>query len=324
VQNLVLPLTFDLIPGGRSNLTYRVADAAGHAWVLRRPPLHGVLPSAHDVGREHRIISALRSSDVPVPGVVGLCLDAEVTGTPFFVMDLVPGKVIRTRADAHRLPEVERRSIAEDLVDVLATLHAVDPNEIGLGDLGPREDYVQRQLRRWHRQFEQSRTRDLPLIDELRERLSADVPAQLSPSLVHGDYRLDNLIVDRGEVRAVLDWELSALGDPRADLGTLVTYWGIPDDVRSPLPDAPTTVAGFPSPRELVRRYASVSGAELHDVDFFVAFAHWRLAVILEGVYSRFSAGAYGSAMDDSTRDLGRHVEWLAERADEMARRAGR
>lgn len=324
MQDLVPPLTFDLIAGGRSNLTYRVADATGHAWVLRRPPLHGVLPSAHDVAREHRIISALGSSKVPVPGVIGLCLDAEISGAPFFVMDVVPGQVIRTRTDAVRLPKDQRRAVAEDLVDVLATLHAVDPDGIGLGDLGPREDYVQRQLRRWHRQFERVKTRDLPLIDELRARLAADVPAQGSPRLVHGDYRLDNLIVDRGRVRAVLDWELSALGDPRADLGTLVTYWGVPGDDRSPLPDAPTTAAGFPSPDWLVRRYAVVSGAEPRDVDFFVAFAHWRLAVILEGVYARFSVGAYGSAVDDSIREFGHHVEWLAERADEMARRAGR
>ena len=325
VPDVEPPLRFEVIAGGRSNLTYRMEDGAGRAWVLRRPPLHGVLPSAHDVAREHRIISALVRTDVPVPAPVGLCADEDVIGAPFYVMSFVPGLVVRTAADAKRyLTLDDRRLVSERLVDALVALHELDPDAIGLGDLGPREDYVGRQLRRWHRQFERGKTRDLPLIDELHERLAARIPPQGPARLVHGDYRLDNAIVEGGEVRAVLDWELSALGDPLADVGALVTYWGDPAESRSPLLAAPTAIDGFPSRGEVTARYAERSGRDLSDLDFFVAFAHWRVAVILEGVFARFSAGAYGRGVDDSWRRFEQEVEWLAERADEAARRSGR
>ena len=284
------PLRFELIEGGRSNLTYTVTDADGRRLILRRPPLHGVLESAHDMGREHRIITALAGSAVPVPGCVGYEPDAEVTGAPFFVMEHVDGVVVRSAADgAALLDHPLRRTAAEDVVDVLVAMHDVDIDAVGLGELARREGYIERQLRRWHGQIEKARTRDLPVLHEVHARLAADIPAQGPATIVHGDYRLDNLILDpvTGHVRAVLDWELTTLGDPLADVGLLLVYWSEPGDPTIPLIDAPTVVEGFPRRSEIIERYAKGSGRDLGEVGYHVAFGYWKLACILEGVYGR-------------------------------------
>jgi len=204
------PLRFSLIAGGRSNLTYTVTDAAGRQFVLRRPPLGPLLPSAHDMGREHRIIAALAGSPVPVPPVVGLCTDETVTGAPFYVMRFVDGLILRDPAVVEPVSEQLRGAASESLVDVLADLHGVDPDDVGLGDLGRRDGYVERTLRRWRGQWEKSKSREIPLIEEVADRLAAGIPAAGPTRIVHGDYRLDNCIVspDDGAVRAVLDWEL--------------------------------------------------------------------------------------------------------------------
>lgn len=322
---LVGPLQFEVIQGGRSNLTYTVTDPQGRRVILRRPPLHGVIESAHDMGREHRIMAALADSGVPVPPTVGYEPDEEVTGAPFYVMRFVDGVVVRDTAAAEQLDPKVREAAANDLADVLASLHAVDPDEVGLGELGRKEDYVARQLRRWHGQLAKSRTRDLPLLDEVHRRLEADVPAQGPAAIVHGDYRLDNVIVDprTGAIQAVLDWELTTLGDPRADVGLLQVYWTEPDDETIPLIDAPTVVEGFPSRAQVTARYGQASGRDLGELSYFVAFGYWKLACILEGVYSRFSSGAYG-ATDGSHEAFGRIVEGLAERAAAAATDAGR
>ncbi len=324
-SELEAPLSFEMIQGGRSNLTYTVTDAAGRRVILRRPPLHSVLQSAHDVAREHRIVSALAASDVPVPPLVGLETDESVNGAPFYVMRFVDGVVIRDAEVARTLEPEVRHAAGEHLVDVLARLHAVDPDEVGLGELGRKEDYIARQLARWHRQLTQGRTRELPLLDELHARLSADIPPQGPAAIVHGDYRLDNVIVDptTGEVQAVLDWELTTLGDPLADAGLLQVYWAQAGDPTLPLPDAPTLVPGFPSRADAVARYAAASGRDLSALPYYVAFGYWKLACILEGVYARYSSGAYGDS-DGSFEAFGRIVVELGERADEAARDAGR
>lgn len=315
------PLEFALIAGGRSNLTFRVTDPDGRAWALRRPPLHSVLASAHDVAREYHIMAALADTDVPVPEVVGLCEDEDVTGAPFYVMVFVDGDVIRDPSDAESLlTHQQRRAVGQGLVDVLASLHAVEPDQVGLGDLGPREDYIARQLRRWRRQFEQVASRDLPEVFELHDLLADRIPPQGPARLVHGDYRLDNVVVGDGEVRAVLDWELCTLGDPLADVGGLMTFWADPTHERSPVLAAPTTVDGFPPRDEIAARYAERSGRDLSDLDYYIAFAHWRLAVILEGVYERFSSGAYGDVDDESYRHFADEVPFLIERGLAMMR----
>jgi aminoglycoside phosphotransferase (APT) family kinase protein len=311
------PLGFEPIAGGRSNLTYRVRDAAGASFVLRRPPLHGVLPSAHDMGREYRVISALGDTPVPVPACFGLCQDPEVTGAPFYVMADVEGVVPRDQATvAANLDQPARTAAAASLVDALVALHVVDPDAVGLGRLGRHEGYLERQLGRWKRQLEQSRTRELPLLDEVHRRLTASVPAQAGPArIVHGDYRLDNVILSpAGRVLAVLDWELCTLGDPLADVGLLLVYWAEPGDAAPPLGAAPTAMPGFPSRAELAAAYAAGSGRDLARLDYYLAFASWKLAVILEGVVARHATGAYGQG-DDSWRSFADVVVQLGERA---------
>jgi aminoglycoside phosphotransferase (APT) family kinase protein len=325
VPGLRPPLAFDVLPGGRSNLTYRVTDADGRRWVLRRPPLRGVLASAHDMAREHRVLAALGPTAVPVPPVVALCEDPAVTGAPFFVMDHVDGLVLRDRAAAALLPgHGARRRAAEDLVDTLVVLHAVEPAGVGLSGLGRRDGYVARQLRRWHGQWQQSRTRELPAIDEVHARLSARLPDQQGSTIVHGDYRLDNTIVGRdGLVAAVLDWELCTLGDPLADVGLLLVYWSEAGDAVPALPTGASAEPGFPSRAELRDRYAERSGRDLADLDVYVALANWKLAIILEGVHARFASGAYGHR-DPLAEAYGERVPLLAQAALAATERAGR
>jgi len=315
------PLRFERITGGRSNLTYRVTDEAGAAWALRRPPLSGGLGSAHDMSREHRIISALTHTEVPVPRAIGFSDEGD---SDFYVMDFVEGIVVRD-ADAARdaFTQAERRSIGESVVDTLVAIHNVDPDEAGLGELGRRHGYVERQLRRWKGQWDASKTRELPAMDETHHRLSGRVPEQQAVSIVHGDFRLDNAILTpAGEIAAVVDWELSTLGDPLADLGLLLVYWAEPGDEVVPLANAPTLAPGFPSRSELARRYAQKTGRDLSELDFYMALGYWKLAAILEGVYARYSSGAYGETSDDF-RQFETVVEQLADAAAESAARLG-
>jgi aminoglycoside phosphotransferase (APT) family kinase protein len=314
------PLRPHQLAGGRSNLTYRVDDAAGSSWVLRRPPLSGVLPSAHDMGREHRVIAALAGTEVPVPAAFGLCEDPAVTGAPFYVMGHVDGIVPRDEATvAAHLDEPARAAAAGSLVDALVALHRVDPDQVGLGQLGRRSGYLERQLARWQRQLEQSRTRPLPTLDEVHRRLSAAIPAQEGPArIVHGDFRLDNLVLSpAGRVLAVLDWELCTLGDPLADVGLLLVYWAEPGDDTLPLGTAPTVMPGFPGRAAITRAYAAASGRDLARLDFYVAFASWKLAAILEGVLARHAGGAYGQG-DDTWRGFAEVVVKLGDRALEL------
>ena len=316
------PLEFERISGGRSNLTYGVTDSAGRRWALRRPPLGKRLASAHDMGREHRIIAALAGTDVPVAPAVALCEDESVNGAPFYVMDFVEGPILRTKADAEvSFGEADRKAIGERVVDTLVAIHAVDPDEAGVGDLGRKEDYVARQLRRWHGQWEKSKTRELEVIDDVHRRLSERIPEQGPATIVHGDYRLDNLILSAdGEIAAVVDWELCTLGDPLADVGMLLVYWSQPGDELMPLFDPPTTAAGFPLRADVRERYAELSRRDLTEIDYYVALAFWKLAIILEGVFARYAAGQYGKD-EEGYQQFAKVVERLAEGADQAERR---
>ncbi len=319
------PLSFERISGGRSNITYLVGDAAGSRWALRRPPLGKRLASAHDMGREYRIIAALTPTAVPVPEAVGLCEDESVNGDPFYVMGFVEGPILRTRGEAEEaFPEpADRRAIGERVVDTLVAIHDVDPDEVGLGDLGRKEDYVARQLHRWHGQWEKSKTRELELVDDVHRRLSARIPEQGPATVVHGDYRLDNMILaSSGEVAAVVDWELCTLGDPLADVGLLLVYWSEPGDEFIPLFEAPTTAEGFPRREDLRRRYEERSGRDTSQIDFYVALGYWKLAIILEGVYARYASGQYGKT-DEGFEAFASIVVRLAEGADQAERRLG-
>jgi aminoglycoside phosphotransferase (APT) family kinase protein len=322
VEGVEPPLSFERISGGHSNLTYGVTDAAGRRWALRRPPLGKRLGSAHDMGREHKVVSALGPTAVPVAPVVGLCEDESVNGAPFYAMEFVEGPILRGLAEAEAFPgEAERRAIGERVADTLVEIHAVDPDAVGLADLGRKEDYVARQLRRWQGQWEKSKTRELAAIDAVHERLEARIPEQGPATIVHGDYRLDNMILTpEGEVAAVVDWELCTLGDPLADVGLLMVYW--PQRGEDPVAlGRPANLApGFPANEELRDRYAERSGRDLSQLDFFVALGYWKLAIILEGVYARYAAGQYGK-VDPGIEEFARLVERLAAAADEAERR---
>jgi len=326
VPAVELPLSFERIAGGHSNLTYRVEDAGGRRWALRRPPLGKRLGSAHDMGREHKVVAALGATPVPVAPVVGLCEDNAVNGAPFYVMDFVEGPILRGLAETESFPdEDDRRAIGERVVDTLVAIHAVDPDAAGLGDLGRKEDYVARQLHRWQGQWEKSKTRELAAIDSVHDRLAARIPEQGPATIVHGDYRLDNMILTpSGEVAAVVDWELCTLGDPLADVGLLMVYWPERDEEgEEPIAlGRPANLApGFPTREELRERYAERSGRDLSQLDFFVALGYWKLAIILEGVYARYAAGQYGK-VDPGIEYFARLVERLAEAA-EMAETRG-
>ena len=295
VEGLRPPLEFSLIAGGHSNLTYAVTDATGARWVLRRPPLGHVLESAHDVGREHRIISALADTAVPVAPTAGLCRDVEINEAPFYVMRFVDGLVLHDAEHARGLPEGERARLGEHVVDVLADLHAIDPDDVGLGDLGRKEAYLERQLKRWTKQWENSKTREIAAMEESRRLLGERMPEQIGATIVHGDYRLGNMLVGDGRIRAVLDWELCTLGDPLADVGYLLNSWIQPGELDTRQGDqAPTAVGGFGTREDLVARYQAATGRDLSEIDYYRAFSHWRLAAIGEGVYKRYLVGAMG------------------------------
>jgi aminoglycoside phosphotransferase (APT) family kinase protein len=322
LPDLAPPLAFAAIGHGRSNLTYRVADADGRTWVLRRPPLGHLLASAHDMRREHRILAALAPAGATVPKPLALCEDEDVTGAPFFVMEDVPGLVVHRTQVAALLGEHERRATMTSLVTSLAQLHALDVDAIGLGDLGPREAYAQRQLRRWLRQWEDSKTRELPLVAHLGERLAGAAPPQRETALVHGDFRLDNAIVGAdGHVRAILDWELTALGDPLADLGLLLAYTPRSAEEAIPIHDPVTLLPGFPTHEQLVATYARASGRDVTPLPFWIALGCWKVAVILQGVYRRWQEDPRNGG--EGAGQLEPVVEWLLARADATAREAG-
>ncbi len=318
------PLEFEMIAGGRSNLTYAVTDAAGRRWALRRPPLGKRLGSAHDMGREHRVVSALAATPVPVAPIAGYCEDEGVNQAPFYVMEFVEGPVLRNREDAEPYGTERRRAIGERVVDTLVTIHEVDPDAAGLGDLGRKEDHVARTLRRWLAQWEASKTRKLALVGDVHDRLAARIPEQGPATIVHGDYRLDNMILDDSdEVAAVVDWELCTLGDPLADVGLLLVYWAEEGDELMPLFEPATMAPGFISRDQVKARYAERSGRDLGAIDFYVALGYWKLAIILEGVFARYMAGGYGeqAAADEGAKSFARNVERLVEAADAAERR---
>ncbi len=296
IEGARAPLSFDLIAGGRSNLTFRVTGGGGSSFVLRRPPLGHVLATAHDMGREYRIISALADTPVPVPPALGFCDDEAVNGSPFYVMGYVEGLVLRDNRSAESITPEVRAAAGRSLVDTLTKIHAVDPDAVGLGDLGRKDGYIARQLKRWYGQFEQSKMREVPEVDEVYEYLSARIPDQQAATIVHGDYRLDNCMLGpTGDVVAVLDWEICTLGDPLADLGLLMVYWNDPGDAFSALGSGPTTLPGFPRRDDLRAMYAERSSLDLSHLDFYLAFGYWKLACILDGVYTRYAKGAMGS-----------------------------
>jgi aminoglycoside phosphotransferase (APT) family kinase protein len=284
-------LTAELLQGGRSNLTYVLSDGQ-RRWVLRRPPLGGLTPSAHDMGREYRVVAALRDSSVPVAPAVVLA-DPEVLGVPFSVVEYVDGRVIRTTGQLHALPPADITRCAFGLVDVLARLHTVDPGAVGLDGFGRPAGYLARQVRRWHDQWQRVRTRPLPDIETLHAKLGSQCPGESGASIVHGDFRIDNAILDRadaGTVRAVVDWEMATLGDPLADLALHLVY---ADPAFAPVIGglAASTSDRLPSAADLTERYAVATGRDLGRLGFYLGLGYFKIAVIAEGIHARFISG---------------------------------
>jgi aminoglycoside phosphotransferase (APT) family kinase protein len=272
------------------------------------------------MGREHKIIAALGPTEVPVPPALGYCDDNSVNDAPFYVMGFVEGNIVRTAEVAREKLTAEQRRIAgESLVDVMAAMHAVDVDKVGLGDLGRKEGYLERQLKRWYKQVKGSQEltkRELPDVDFVHEWLVQHMPEQGVAGIVHGDYRLDNCMVGfDGKIAAVLDWELCTLGDTMADVGLLMVYWNDPSDDATLLNTSATTVEGFPRKAELLERYAKASGRDISNVDYYTAFGFWKLACIVEGVYARYQAGVMGTTDPAAFEGFRTNVERLAAAA---------
>jgi aminoglycoside phosphotransferase (APT) family kinase protein len=284
-------LTGQMFAGGRSNLTYAVTDGE-RRWVLRRPPLGHVLPTAHDMVREHRVLEALSKAGFPAPHPVLLCTDPDVIGAPFYLMEHVDGKIYRDVTDLVAMGPEAMRTLSLSLVDTLADLHALDPAAIGLADFGRPEGFNERQVRRWKKQLDASRSRDVAGIEELHARLAVDIPAGGPGTVVHGDYRLDNVLIGpEMQINAVLDWEMSTLGDPLSDVALMLIYAGMPLQVNEGRPAAPLSVPGHPTLAEIGARYAERSHRDVSDLHWYVGFAAFKLAVILEGVHYRYVQG---------------------------------
>ncbi|MCX5442964.1 MULTISPECIES: phosphotransferase family protein [unclassified Streptomyces] len=301
------PLSGRVVEGGRSNLTYIVGDGSS-TWVVRRPPLGHVLATAHDMKREYRVISALNPTSVPVPEALLMCEDDSVLGAPFYVMEYVAGTPYRTADQLAQLGPERTRAAVLGLVDTLVDLHAVDPAEVGLADFGRPEGFLDRQLRRWGKQLDASRNRELAGVDELHAALGRSLPTSPAPTVVHGDYRLDNVLINEDadgvdRIKAVLDWEMSTLGDPLTDLGLLVMY-----SAKLEVPDSPVSTtaaaAGHPDPAEIIERYAARSGRDVSAVSWYTAFAWFKLAVILEGIHYRYTLGQTVGAGFDRIGEL--------------------
>lgn len=300
----------ELITGGKSNLTYEIRDATG-SWILRRPPLGHVLATAHDMAREYRVMSALRETDVPVPATHALCRDTTVLGVPFYVMEKVAGRPFRHHHELEPLGPRRTRAISTALVDSLAALHRVDPVTVGLADFGRPDGFLARQLRRWRKQLAASRTRELPAADRLYELLASDVPSDTTPGIVHGDYRLDNLLIDRSDrTAAIIDWEMATLGAPLTDLALLVVYHRLARIPEGAVIADASLASGFLSETEIIERYAENSDTDLTGLGFCLGLAAFKLATIVEGIHYRH---IHGRTVGVGFEHIGRVTEPLLE-----------
>ena len=305
------PLSALLLAGGRSNLTYLLTDGQDR-WVLRRPPLGHVLATAHDMAREYRLLAALSPTDVPVPRPL-LLAGPDVFGAPFYLMEFADGLVLRDRAQLERLDATAATALADELIDVLGRLHRLVPAQVGLADLGRPEGYLERQLRRWARQLDASHSRDLPELTRLAERLGQQLPTSQCGTIVHGDYRLDNVVVDpgRGRVVAVLDWEMATLGDPLADVASTVVWWDGMRGLDSPVAAVPADVPGYPGSEHLLAAYGRQSTLDLTPLPWYLGFAYFKIAAIFEGIHFRAQQGL---TIGEGFERLGEMVPPLIER----------
>lgn len=284
-------LSATLLAGGKSNLTYAVTDGRSE-WIVRRPPLGHVLATAHDMAREYKVLAALQTTDVPVPSTHAFCSDPDVLGAEFYVMERVQGRTYRYARELEPLGPERTRQISAGLVDTLATLHAVDPAVVGLADFGRAEGFLERQVNRWHKQLQASYSRDLPAADELHARLVAHIPAESVAGIVHGDFRLDNVLVDdQDRSVAVIDWEMATLGDPLTDLALMVVYGRLGAAMPGGEVVDAASASGYLTEDEILARYAAGSDRDLSNFGFYLGLASYKLAAIMEGIHFRHLSG---------------------------------
>lgn len=327
VEGLTPPFKWTRLQGGHSNLTYRLDDAEGRAAVIRRPPQGQLLPKAHDMSREWALISALGPTPVPVPAAYGFCESPDVTGAWFYVMGLIDGHPLYNADDTNAfVPPDQRQKMAFSFIDVLAALHDVEPDEAGLGDLGKKENYVGRQLKTWYRSWMSSiepAEFDDPRAHELQQFFLDNIPDQGPARIVHGDYGLHNCLIGSDcTIAAVVDWEISTLGDPLADLAYALNQWPDPTDSEPPPPEAATAPPGFPTRTELAARYAAKTGRDLSMLDYYVGFNRWKTAAIVHGVYARYCEGKKstdGIDLPEMRERVTRSLDLSAEAVNRLA-----
>lgn len=300
IESLEPPFKWIRLEGGHSNLTYKLIDAKGKEAVIRRPPQGQLLPKAHDMSREWALISALGPTPVPVPQALGFCESPDVTGAWFYVMGCINGRPLYNNEETEEwVPEERRVTLANSFVDVLADLHAVDPESVGLADLGKHDSYVARQLKTWYRSWNASiegASYDDPRAHELQKFFLDNLPDQGPIRVVHGDYGLHNCLTGPDStVAAVVDWEISTLGDPLADLAYALNFFPDPTDQIPIAPEAATAVPGFPTRQQMAQRYADRTGRDLSRLDYYVGFNRWKSACIVHGVYARYMEGKKSS-----------------------------
>lgn len=316
--DLAGPLTAQLIAGGRSNPTYELTDGTRH-WILRRPPYGEILQSAHDMSREATVMGALAESAVPVPHVVGLCQDPGILGAEFYVMDKLVGRTLRTAEDTRSLTPDQRGRLADTMIRTLVALHEIDPGDVGLADWGQPQGYLKRQLNRWERQWHAIKTSERPLVDEVIRMLRRSLPETTLPGIVHGDYKIDNLLIsheDPTHILGVLDWEMSTLGDTLADLGMLVSFWDEIGKFHNPITAGATALEGFPTADEVVKKYADLRGISIDSLEWYIIFADLKLGVILEQIHARHLAG---TTVGDWYDDIGDMIGPILGRAHDRA-----
>ena len=295
VENIEIDRNFqyEQFKVGRSNITFKIFDDK-NSYVLRRPPYGNKLESAHNMSREYKIIDELSKNNLKVPKPIFLYTEKDITEDDFYIMEYVEGKTISDNIEAKLLSSDEKLTISNSFIETIADIHNFDVVNSKLNDLGKHEGYVERQLNRWTKQFEAQKVREIEDLDFATEMLFQNIPKQQKISIVHGDYRLDNVRVNNGKVAAVVDWELCTIGDPLADLGTIIASWSNSKEKDTPFIYSPTLSDGFLSRSELLEIYSNNSDLDLKNIEFYVRLSYWKHAMIMEGVYVRYSRGSYG------------------------------
>ena len=289
---------FEQFKVGRSNITFKIYDDA-NSFVLRRPPFGLKLESAHNMGREYKILKVLSENGLKVPKPMYLYNKKELSVDDFYIMEFIEGETIANNQIADEFNEIQKNTITESFIKALSEIHNFDVISSELNDLGKHEDYVERQINRWNKQFQSQKVREIKELESATKLLLDNIPSQQTVGIVHGDYRLDNVRVKDNQVAAVLDWELCTLGDPLADMGTVIASWNTKQEKDSPFIYSPTLSGGFPTRKDVIELYLNNSDLDLSDIEFYARLSFWKHAMIMEGVYIRYSMGSYGKTNEN-------------------------